>query len=48
MACCALVDAGALSISDMGVMNTGGGGPGGNSASSMPGGDPDHCRNQRT
>ena len=35
----ALVDAGTLSISDMGVMNTGGGGPGGNSAPSTPGGD---------
>ena len=34
----ALVDAGGLNISDMGVMNTGGG-PGGNSAPSMPGGD---------
>lgn len=35
----ALVDAGTLSISDMGVMNTGGGGPGGDKAPSMPGGD---------
>ncbi len=34
----ALVDAGGLNISDMGVMNTGGGGPGGNSTPSMPGG----------
>ncbi len=33
-----LVDAGGLNISDMGVMNTGGGGPGGNSTPSIPGG----------
>ena len=33
----ALVDTGALNLSDMGVMNTGGGGPDGKDAPSMPG-----------